>query len=158
MWSYFEARDLVKELGVDGNFKRWWNLDGNSDVAHIFVEIVDGIQSGGTGYGATTTMGEASGMAANRANAEGQIDGNNGSEQPEGYSSDDSVRGVHFDDSEEERTVGLDDGFDVARDMKVVKMMEMWVMEEEEEMNLCKLSLGVVKAAGMMTDLCFGIL
>ncbi|KAJ1412895.1 X8 domain [Sesbania bispinosa] len=111
MWSYFEARDLVKDLGVDGNFKLWWNLDGNSDVggwkpltedkeasdlattadenvgeAHIFVEIVDGIQSGGTGYGATTTM---------------------------GYSSDDSVRGVHFDDSEEERAVGLDDGFDV---------------------------------------------
>ncbi|KAJ1439017.1 X-linked retinitis pigmentosa GTPase regulator-interacting protein [Sesbania bispinosa] len=111
VWSYFEARDLVKELGVVGNFKLWWNLDGNSDVggwkpltedkeandlataaeenvgeAHIFVEIVDGIQSGGTGYGATTTM---------------------------GYSSDDSVRGVHFDDNEEERTVGLDDGFDV---------------------------------------------
>ncbi|KAJ1390728.1 hypothetical protein SESBI_37239 [Sesbania bispinosa] len=58
-------------------------------------------------------MGEASGMAVNGANAEGQIDGNNGSEQPEGYSSDDSVRGVHFDDSEEERTIGLDDGFDV---------------------------------------------
>ncbi|KAJ1386306.1 hypothetical protein SESBI_40887 [Sesbania bispinosa] len=101
VWSYFEARDLVKESGVVSNFKLWWNLNANSDVggwktltedkeasdlatatrenvgeAHIFVEIANGIQSGGTGYGATTTM---------------------------GYSSGDSVRGVHFDDNEEER-------------------------------------------------------
>lgn len=28
-------------------------------------------------------------------------------------SNDDSVKSVHFDDSEEERNLGLDDGFDV---------------------------------------------
>ncbi|KAJ1410135.1 hypothetical protein SESBI_22161 [Sesbania bispinosa] len=118
VWSYFEARDLVKELGVVGNFKLWCNLDGSYDVggwkpltedkeasdlgtaagenvgeAHIFVEIVDGTQI--------------------------VIGGNNGSDKPKGYSSDDSVRGVHFDDSEEERTVGLDDGFDVGKKLPI---------------------------------------
>ncbi|KAJ1384816.1 hypothetical protein SESBI_42182 [Sesbania bispinosa] len=138
-WSFFEARDIVKELGFKSDFNLWWNLDGvgslvhlrplsedehaselsysaiqNKSVAHVFVDhvgaVIDGVGSvsnqvtdngiGDVGVGTGTDGVEPIGDEF----VGGEDDGNN---------SDDSVKGIHFTDSEEDRTVGLDDGFGI---------------------------------------------
>ncbi|KAJ1428958.1 hypothetical protein SESBI_08678 [Sesbania bispinosa] len=88
-------------------------------VGHIYVEHLGGVGSefrdgvdvgvgnvvGQDGVGSGVHFGVGSAVGQEVAPDEG--DGEDGEENE----SDDSVAGVHFDDSEEERTMGLDDGF-----------------------------------------------
>ncbi|KAJ1386247.1 Exocyst complex component Exo70 [Sesbania bispinosa] len=138
-WSFFEARDIVKELGFKSDFNLWWNLDGvgslvhlrplsedehaselsystiqNKGVAHVFVDhvgaVIDGVGSVSNQVTDNGTSDVGVGTGTNGVEPIGDefVDG-----EDDGNNSDDSVKGIHFTDSEEDRTFGLDDGFGI---------------------------------------------
>lgn len=112
-WSFFEAVGLVRDLGYKEDFLLWWNSDSaeyeggykslkvdndavkcaefallhNCDI-QLYVESLVG----------ETIDGESSGKGVEK--------------EGEGNVESDPEHGVHFDDSEEERALGLDDGFE----------------------------------------------
>ncbi|KAJ1420642.1 hypothetical protein SESBI_14217 [Sesbania bispinosa] len=142
-WSYFEAVGLVKkDLGHKGKFKFWWQV--GSSLEKGLKELCDDEDAM-----------EMSKIVKNNAivdvsvvNVEGGrqegdvIIGNvSAGDEDENDSSDESLNNVHFDDSEEERDLGSDDGFNLpevgvaeaALNEELQKMKELTGLTKDDE-------------------------
>ncbi|XP_058724923.1 uncharacterized protein LOC131596316 [Vicia villosa] len=126
IWSYFEAIDLVKGITPDfdaSKVRMWWKHDGGSFEVDLkpFRDDGDAVELGVYAYANDVDVeiyseekpetGEATFM-------EKVIDKGKGRkrDEVEYESSDESVKDVHFEDSEEERMKESDDGIEVEDD------------------------------------------
>ncbi|KAJ1380492.1 hypothetical protein SESBI_45976 [Sesbania bispinosa] len=135
-WSYFEAMSIVKELGYLGGVKLWWRVGGPDVIEHLpGPELVkeDQVQKGDQ-CGGEEVLNEVCQDEGSDQNMVGRAEVLNGvnsedkgktteledevgdhnesidSGSENGESIDD-LKDVCFEDSEEERNLGNDDGF-----------------------------------------------
>ncbi|CAJ2658781.1 unnamed protein product [Trifolium pratense] len=129
-WSFSVAKDILKdECHVEGRYKLWWykpdfdtykiivNDKGAYQVSKYATKMNTDVQlfvehssKGTTGNNASyVEVGNSCEVAGGDAN---YVEGGGGDED-EHDSGEDMANGISFDDSEDERALGLDDGFNV---------------------------------------------
>ncbi|XP_058762568.1 uncharacterized protein LOC131635949 [Vicia villosa] len=128
-WSFFEACDLVKSIDPEFDFemvKMWWKHEAGSFEADLNPFRDDGdsaeLAAYVIGHGTEVEIycepkpdeGELSFMESVRQKGKGKSCASEKEPLHEcsGDSSDESIKDVHFDDSEEERMNGFEDDFE----------------------------------------------
>ncbi|XP_058752080.1 uncharacterized protein LOC131625205 [Vicia villosa] len=128
-WSFFEACDLVKSIDPEFDFemvKMWWKHEAGSFEADLNPFRDDGdsaeLAAYAVGHGAEVDIycepkpdeGELTFMESVRQKGKGKACASEKEPLHEcsGDSSDESIKDVHFDDSEEERMNGFEDDFE----------------------------------------------
>ncbi|KAJ1403342.1 hypothetical protein SESBI_27345 [Sesbania bispinosa] len=133
-WSYFEAIELLKDLGYNNPMKLWWEYkDGRGktqwkDIKEMMMQLKfllpkeeenvtgDGVKL--TGLGRLDGVSEVREMVDTRGKGvvedvtvqKGNVNGDDADGEGSD-SSDESVNNIHFEDSEEEGDLGLGHGF-----------------------------------------------
>ncbi|KAJ1392439.1 hypothetical protein SESBI_35801 [Sesbania bispinosa] len=122
-WSYFEALGYVRDLGYRGNVKLWWKKARSTLDKGLKALLTDDdvgeVASYAEGKKVKVQICVEHIERVNENDQRGNVVGDQVeivSHEQENNSNDDNndlVRDVHFDDSEEERNLVLDEGFDI---------------------------------------------
>jgi len=115
-WSYFEVIDLVKEWKYDkSSFRLWRKIEGvDEGFKHVLLDgdiKAVGIEAMKTGMDGHMYVEHNVSSNCKYVFEPKCIELMGYEDDGEDNSSEDEARGVRLDDSEEERTLGLDDWF-----------------------------------------------